>query len=254
MTDYIKALRLPIVFLAGLLCCVSYKISEAGELPILPIIFTVFLAGTCMVQNDWRDRKHDVRKGKFFASNNERPFLIYLLILWLVTAGLAIGLWQKQAELGYFALAYIFCGLIYSETRKMPFLPAFLVAIVSASPVLFPAVSFRSQAPVLLFLSTSLLIFGREILKDLDDMRCDKGYKWTLPVSLGQKKSKLIAGLFILSASATSLILSLKTFPGVLFLLAASAILLANEKHSIAKRLIDIGILLTLVSLYIFSL
>jgi 4-hydroxybenzoate polyprenyltransferase len=220
---------------------------------LLPTIFTIFLAGTCMVQNDWRDRKQDTLKGKCFASRNELPFLFFLLILWSATIALAVMLRQEQTEFGWLAVAGVSSGLIYSETRKIPMIPALLVALTSASPTLFPVVISYSPVVLLLFLSTALLIFGREILKDLDDMNCDKGYKWTLPVSIGSKQAKVIAGVFILTASVASLALSLKTFLGVTLLITSAICLMTDKSHKTAKKLIDISVLLTLASLLVFG-
>jgi len=249
MTGYVKALRLPIVFLAGLLCLVSFKISQIQHSVFLPIIFTILLAGTCMVQNDWRDRKHDALKGKCFASKNEIPFLAFLLVLWSVTIVLAFVLMREQAEFGWLAMAGIFSGLVYSETRKIPLAPALLVGLTSASPTLFPATIAYSPIVLLLFLSTTLLIFGREIIKDLDDLDYDKGYKWTLPIYVGSIRAKAIAGVFVLLASVLSVTLSLNTILGAIPIIVSVVYLLTDSDHKAAKKLIDIGVLLTLVSL-----
>lgn len=253
MTNYILALRLPIVVLAGLLCLVSFKMSQVQHSALLPTVFTILLAGTCMVQNDWRDRKQDTLKGKCFASRNELPFLVFLLVLWLATIVLAVTLLREQAEFGWLAIAGVLSGLVYSETRKTPLIPALLVALTSASSALFPAVILYSPNILLLFLSTALLIYGREILKDLDDMNYDKGYKWTLPVAIGSKQAKVIAGAFVLSASTVSIALSLKTILGVMPLIVSVVYLLTDRSHKTAKRMIDIGVLLTLASLLVFG-
>lgn len=254
MTSYIKVLRLPLVMLAGLLCLVGFKISQGKFSVFLPTIFTIFLAGTCMVQNDWRDRKHDILKGKHFASNNEFAFLVFLLVLWSVTITLAVMLLREQTEFGWLAIAGIFSGLVYSETRKIPLLPALLVALTSASPVLFPTLISYSPIILLLFLSTTLLIFGREILKDVDDMNYDKDYKWTLPVFVGSRHAKIIAGIFVLSASVISIALSLKIILGITPLIISVAYLLTDRGHKTAKTMIDIGILLTLASMFVFGI
>lgn len=254
MTSYIRVLRLPLVMLAGLLCLVGFKISQGKFSVFLPTIFTIFLAGTCMVQNDWRDRNHDTLKGKPFASNNEFTFLVFLLVLWSATIALAVMLLREQAEFGWLAMAGIFSGLIYSETRKIPLIPALLVALTSASPVLFATLISYSPIILLLFLSTTLLIFGREVLKDVDDMNYDKGYKWTLPVSVGSKQAKVIAGIFVLSASVISVALSLKIILGVTPLIFSAVYLLADKSHKTAKTMIDIGISLTLASLFFFGI
>lgn len=253
MTNYIKTLRLPIVVLAGLLCLVSFKLSQAQYSAFLPTVFTIFLTGTCMTQNDWRDRKHDVLKRKCFAIKNEFHFLIFLLILWSITIALTVMILKEHIEFGWIAMAGIFSSLIYSETRKIPLIPTLLVALTSASSTLFPAMLSHSPVIFLLFLSVALLIFGREILKDLDDINHDGGYKWTIPLSIGAKQAKIIAGIFILSSAVASIVLSPKTIPGVILLIISSVYLLTNRSHKTAKTFIDFGVLLILISLLILD-
>jgi 4-hydroxybenzoate polyprenyltransferase len=74
-----------------------------------------------------------------------------------------------------------------------------MVALVSASPVLyaFPV----SHNAWVIFLATALAIHAREIIKDMEDIGADEGYKWTLIQFAGERGACVVAGmLFVLSA------------------------------------------------------
>lgn len=252
MIGYIKALRLPVVLLSGLLCLTSFKI-VGGTGAVLSIVFTVLLASSCMAQNDWRDRKHDRLKGKTFASNNGSRFLLFVVSLWLLTCLSAIFLCVFKSESTWLAMLGIFCGLIYSETKRMLIVPALTVAFTSGIPVLLAGAFPYPPILMFLFLSTVLLILGREILKDVDDAKYDAGYKWTLPIFLGCGKAKMILALLMILACLSGLAVSMKIMPGIAFWFASATYLGRREGHKTAKSLIDIGMLLSLIILAIFG-
>jgi 4-hydroxybenzoate polyprenyltransferase len=82
-------------------------------------------------------------------------------------------------------------GLLYSEVRKIPWTPISLSALTSGSPAFLPS-TLRADAAEMwpLFAAASLLMFGREILKDLEDETIDQGYKWTIPVAYGERATE----------------------------------------------------------------
>ena len=42
-----------------------------------------------------------------------------------------------------------------------------------------------------LFGAAALLVFGREILKDVEDEEIDGGYKWTIPLAYGNRAARM---------------------------------------------------------------
>lgn len=250
MIEYIKVLRLPIVFMAGLCCFVSFKVSHVSYSVVLPVLFMLFMSSTCMVQNDWRDRDHDKRKKKYFASEKPFRFLAFLSVLWLATLILGIALYLQQPKFIFIILFSLVSGITYSETRKIAVVPNLLVALNAGATTLFPV--FISDAPpliIFMFFSVTAIIFAREIIKDVEDVECDVRYKKTLPILIGKKLSKSIAGIIIILASIISLIFSIKTLGGVLFLIASAIYLLSNADHRVAKNILNIGMLLALIAL-----
>lgn len=200
MLGYVKALRLPVCVLGGLLVVVGYRLAGlelAGA--TLPLIYTILVASGTMVWNDWRDRHHDVLKGRTFALEAGKRYLVFAVVIWAICLVLATAILIRDPHQGILAFATLVAGLVYSETRMLPFVPNAMVAFVSASPALY-ALPVTYNASVV-FLATACAICAREIIKDMEDIGADEGYKWTLIQLAGERGACVAAGtLFILSA------------------------------------------------------
>lgn len=247
MKGYVKALRLPIVVMAGLLAITAFRVSVWSTDAYLVALFIVIVASATMAHNDWRDREHDAEKGKIFALNHSKSFGTMVILLWFASLIGAIGLWILNPWYGILSGLVIVSGLIYSETRQIPFLPVLLVALTSASPALYA--NPRNNKVLAIFFVSVLLIFGREILKDLDDYSHDVGYKWTLPLVFGRRAAKFLAGLIILVLSLVATWVSMKTLAGAPFLLMSASYLIFDKNHRSAKTLLDIGMATIIVVL-----
>lgn len=246
---WIKVLRLPIVIAAGFLSIVSFRIADWDRNAYTIALFVVVAASATMAHNDWRDRFHDAKNGKDFALVHNSSFPVFVATLWGISLGLAAFLWRVQSSYGMLSVAMVTSGLIYSETRRIPFLPVLLVAATSASPALYPILMSASKESWLLFSAAFLLIFGREILKDLDDFGHDSGYKWTLPHAIGTKRAKVVSGLFLLVVSAVVLGISPWVLAGIPFLFVSVIILFMDKGHKLAKITVDIAMVVILVVL-----
>ena len=247
MKGYIKALRLPIVVMAGLLAITAFRVSAWSTDAYLVALFIVIVASATMAHNDWRDKEHDARKGKTFALNHSKSFRAMVILLWFASLIGAIGLWILNPWYGILSGLVIVSGLVYPETRRTPLLPALLVALTSASPALYA--NPRNDKVLAIFLVSALLIFGREILKDLDDCSHDVGYKWTLPLAFGRRAAKFLASLITLVLPLVAIWVSMKTLAGAPFLLLSASCLILNKNHCSAKTLLDIGMATIIVVL-----
>ncbi len=67
MKNWIKALRLSIVLMAGLLTIVAFKLAGHINEWFLPTLIVVSIGSATMMQNDLRDRFHDLKKKKDFS-------------------------------------------------------------------------------------------------------------------------------------------------------------------------------------------
>ncbi len=157
---WILALRLHISVLAGLLAVASQKICKQ-EVNVSIAVFVATAAAATMVHNDWRDRFHDLRKGKSFALTHAPFFLYFVVILWMLAGGQTVFLWKTKTFFGILSVAIMALGMIYSETRKMPFVPGLVVAIASASPSLYSLSRSTVALPIAIFTFVTAIGFCR---------------------------------------------------------------------------------------------
>lgn len=252
MIEWIKPLRLPICLLASLLTVASFRIT-GGAPPAVAVIAVLVIACATMLQNDWRDRYHDERKGKLFALQHQTAFLLAVVVFWTVSLGLIIIAAAENLSMGMMLLLMASAGLIYSETYRIPSAPVLVVSLTSASPALLPMVAggVQTSAPWLLFLSMALCIFGREISKDLSDEKIDMGYKWTFPIAIGTKRASILAAITLTVGVVLVMILvSRATFPGALMVMAGALLLVYNHgPDAVSNYLRDLGVTVILLTL-----
>ena len=209
------ASRATMAFLAVGLAVSAFRLAKLQlSLATLASVFCIFCVAR--LQNDWRDRYQDIKKEKKFASSYAKLFLLYLLLCWAVCCLLIgmVALQNKMSTLLLVAMALV--GLFYSETRKIPWLPISLSAITSASPAFLPLPLEPDAARMLLFVAATLLIFGREILKDLEDKKFDEDYKWTIPLAYGDRTAKWLVIVSVAGACVFAAAISPLTIPGIL--------------------------------------
>lgn len=253
MRSWIESLRPDICALAAFLAVVSFRV--AGVDPqALPVVAIFIIASTTMVQNDWRDRFQDVQKGKSFALEHESSFFRWLVTLWGLSGLLIAGVWYENNGLGSFLLVIALAGLLYSETRKIAYAPVVIVAVVSASPALFPY--FMGSSTVwsfVLFVSAGFTIFAREIMKDLLDKNSDLGYKWTIPVAFGEESARNLVAIAGSIAFATLTLLSFVSIFGSAFALLGVILCARGVKITLCITLVDIGILLAFAFIMLYG-
>lgn len=135
MIEWVHAFRLPVCLFAAGLALVSFRMS--GMRPSWSAVLAMLLiACAMMLQNDWRDRAHDRKKGKTLALRHPRTFLALVIATWSIAVMVAILATREHGPVGYMLFGAIVVGLVYSETRTIPVVPILLVAIASASPAL----------------------------------------------------------------------------------------------------------------------
>jgi len=250
MIAWIKAFRFPISFMGAGLVILGFRITKLPIPWLVPLTSLIILSAT-MLHNDWRDRFHDIKKGKTLAFKHPQGFLILTLIIWIIAILLTITLWLSDYRLGIIPTIAITIGLVYSETRLIPLMPTMLVAIGTAILPLFP-ILFEQKSVVIISISTFFIIFAREVIKDIQDIEIDSNYKWTLPKKLGPEKSYgmisilLFTGLCFIPYSSSWRINTLI----IILLITPFFIILAKEKFKLAKCFLDIelsGIILWLI-------
>jgi 4-hydroxybenzoate polyprenyltransferase len=169
------------------------------SLSLTPAIITATLftgmTWSTMVWNDLIDRERDLKKGKTLASIH--PYLVFK-IWWQInkiTGLLLITSYFISWQLGIFCTSVWFIAIWYSVLKlKYPF-NNLLVAFCSASPVLAGMIyagTFNWNASLVFFIVFSTITI-MELVKDMQDMEGDVGYKDTLPVQKGIFTSVIVA-------------------------------------------------------------
>ena len=130
MVELINAVRLKDCLMVVGIGFIGFKYS--GVQPEFLVLTTLFfICAVTMLQNGWRDRVHDVGKGKRFALENPKIFLFWLILFWIICLGLILVLFFIHPKTAGLFLLIALVGAIYSETRRVPLLPVTLVFLTS---------------------------------------------------------------------------------------------------------------------------
>lgn len=253
MSAWIKSLRLSVCVLASFLAITGFTL-VGTRISWVAVMAVFFIASATMLQNDWRDRFHDIRKGKVLAYQHAGKFLASLSMFWLVSGGLIALATVHDTGVGVALAILAVAGVVYSETRMIPFVPIVLVSLASASPVALPlAAGVNSEKLWLLFLSATLVVFAREITKDLDDKQIDSGYKWTIPLAFGEKCSRIPAAIVVVAGLAAATKVSLLILPAASLAVIAAGVLVSGAKPSTSRKYLDAGMAFAILTLMTFG-
>jgi len=247
MIAYLKITRPIDGLMAALAVFIGYFIVSAGiiSLPIVLLaMLSVFLfSGAGIVLNDFFDFEMD----KVNAPNRPLPSgkikkqhaLYYSAILFILAIALA-------AMINSFCLALALLNtaleILYAwKFKKIALLGNFTDSWFPASSFLYGALTFGSLGIVPVLAGLAFLANnGREIHGDLEDIEGDKKYgAKTLPILIGEKKSFLVANLFIFSAvvlSVAPFLLNLMNLNYLIVVLVADAVFLYSMFASPSKN------------------
>lgn len=261
---WIESLRLSSTIPAGVLVHVSFVLTHQKTDSLLAL--EAFLVATfAMLHNDYVDRVNDLKKGRQLAFQHPKQFRIVLIVGWIIIWAIALIPLSSYK----FIIPIIVISMMYSYTRKIPYLPNLLVAFASASPLIWAnsvSIPIISATPnSFMFLAVLSCILGREIVKDIEDAEVDVGWKYT-PVSLGwfSKESEqrlachLIGGGVGWCILATLIRISQGSIIGILIYVVAvfvcwygSILLYSQDTPEQEKKYFDRGMMLLLFSLII---
>jgi len=158
-------------------------------------IVTVILYSAIIVWNDYCDREMDSAKGKRFANEQGVRYLAYAIVWWVVTLAAVAWLWIVLGSgPGMLALGLGVSGFGYTWAQRNAFAKNGLVAVWAGAVMLFPVASGETATPKFLWLVAVLTFanYGREILKDAEDVHCDTN-KDTLATRYGSSVSAIVA-------------------------------------------------------------
>ena len=253
VADHTAVLRpLWMACLAVGLAATAYRLTK---LPMSAWTLAAVLCISCAtrLQNDWRDRYHDLQKGKTFAWAYPKLFVVTVLSFWTVCTLLLATIALRNRTSALLLVAAAIAGLLYSETRRIPWAPILLSAIASASPAFLPSTLKPEVGRLLpLFAVAVLLIFGREILKDVEDKKFDAGYKWTIPLAYGCRAARWLATASVAGACVVAATISPLACVGILAAGAGLVLFWRDSAPATTMNCLDTGAALVIGALLIF--
>ncbi len=251
MSGWIKPLRFTSVLMGALLATVGFVVSGIKfELPFLTTILFVLAAGTAtMVNNDWEDRFHDAKKGKVFALKNNRAFGKFNRVLWGFAILSVIAQFAVNINFGLLSVALLFVGLNYKAVYRYPLLPGLLVALMATGPLAFAQMVRASSEVWILIFGTFLLVFGREVIKDIYDMKIDGGYKWTLPLAVGEKSSRILVAALYFAAFLPAIRITPYVFIVTPLFIITAVFSLSGKSSKLTKTAGDISLVIGLLTI-----
>ncbi|NTW15721.1 MAG: hypothetical protein HGA38_05160 [Candidatus Moranbacteria bacterium] len=169
-------------------------------------IVAAILYSAIIVWNDYCDREMDPAKGKRFANEQGVRYLSYAIVWWAVSLASVAWLWIVLGSgPGMLALGLGVSGFGYTWAQRNAFAKNGLVAVWTGAVMLFPVVSGADVMPKSLWLVAVLTLanYGREILKDAEDVHCDTD-KDTLATRYGSSVSAIVALFPLVLAAVTA--------------------------------------------------
>jgi len=200
---YIESLRLftsllvpAVVFIGGLVAGAPF-FSES----LLLAMTSFFLLGAgSMPFNDYLDREIDAISHPLrpIPSKRVKPNELLFLSLILFASGIIISLFVNLICFGIAIFTLIFIYLYEVYFKNKGFAGNILVAFLSSMSFTYGSSAIGYPlASVFLSIIAFLLFTGREILKDVEDVKGDEGIRQTLPMQVGEKNATFLGSLFI---------------------------------------------------------
>ena len=211
MHPYLSIIRPNVCLLTVLGVVVGALVAGTAGMTLifgLALIAAFLICGAGDTINDWFDVEADkvnaphrpIPSGKISKQAAFRYFGLLSII------GLTLAFFVHPFYLGIAALNWIVSAAYPWKAKKIPIIKNIFVAYLAASS--FLAAGFIAgltiTLPLIFLVSISFIVtFGREIVKDIEDIKGDTqaGIK-TLPTLIGEKPAKVIAYVLILIGCA----------------------------------------------------
>ncbi len=207
LAAFVESLRLftsllvpGVVYIGGLVAGESFT---SISLFLAMISFFLLAAGS-MPLNDYFDREIDgiVHPDRPLPSKRLTPNELLLFSLILFAGGLVLSLFINLICFSIVCFTLLFIYLYEAYFKKMGLAGNIVVAFLSAMSFTFGSSAMGNPfASIFLSLIAFLLFTGREILKDVEDVKGDEGIRQTLPMDVGRRKAVIIGSMFIVTGA-----------------------------------------------------
>lgn len=187
-----------------------------------------------------------------------RPPAVWVTLIALFILAVGLATWFNPVA-GALALLLVALLVLYDTRLKHRGLPG-NVAVALAAGALFPmgaliAPTSNMLAPLLLGSLAALAHLGRELLKDLEDAKADRGHRRTFAHKNAQLASGIASATFVVAAALSPLPYLLLLWhwsylvvvaPAALLLVAAG--LVGRRKPGHGQQLAKLGMMIALVA------
>ena len=198
-----------------------------------------FITGAGNVINDYFDFEIDKKLGKNIVKNFEgKTLFAYSMFLFAVGLIFTTGINYDATLIALFVsiLLIVYSGIM----QNYKFLGNIVVSIGTAATLIFGATIMHNYSIVIWFaISAFFANIAREIIKDTEDMKGDKGAKKTLPMLIGVSKTGFIVfAAYLLAVLVALYVMIIGIVTGILYplLLAAASIVFFTSWKFFAKK------------------
>jgi geranylgeranylglycerol-phosphate geranylgeranyltransferase len=168
---------------------------------LLAMVVVFFVSAGSMPLNDYFDRDVDL------ISHPKRPIpsqrltpketLSFSFILLFLAAVISLFISWLCFIIILISIGFLYCYEAFFKNQG--FIGNLFVAFLSSMSFTFGGIAVGNPfASFLLSLLTFFLFTGRELLKDVEDVKGDRITRRTLPMKIGEKKSIIVASFFLL--------------------------------------------------------
>ena len=223
------------------------------------VAFLVCAGG--MAINDYFDRKVDKKlhpkKPLPSGKISQKTAMIYANLLFL--AGNLLAFYFLPGTAFLIAFAFTLLLIVYSRLlSRAKYLGNWVVASGTAFTLVFGASLVSSYSVIAFFAIAALFAnLARELIKDLEDVEADKGFKKSLPMLLSEKRVSGIVLLYYLvaitAAFAPAVLFSFNKLPFIALVSIASLLFLYSSRQTLkrefgrAQKTSKAGMLLALI-------
>jgi geranylgeranylglycerol-phosphate geranylgeranyltransferase len=178
------------------------------SIPLILAMAVVFFVGAgSMAFNDYFDRDVDIisHPNRPIPSKRLSPQETLCFSILLFSLGVVFSMFINLLcfVIVLFSLGFLYCYEVFFKNQG--FVGNIVVAFLSSMSFTFGGAAVGSPfASLLLSLLTFFLFTGREILKDVQDVKGDLLTRNTLPMRIGEKKAVLVASIFLMVAALFS--------------------------------------------------
>lgn len=204
---YIEILRPLNCIMASIATIIGYAIITLNFnfSLVLAIISTFLICGAGQVINDYYDRHIDKKinkkkpiPSKRISEENAFRYAVGLFFLGIIISYF-INLSAFIIAIVISILLFIYSAILY----KKKYLGNTVVALGTALPFIFGAASAGHISSLIIVFSLSAFFanLSRELTKDFEDLKKDKGFKQTLPMTHENISRKFIVLFYFISVS-----------------------------------------------------